>query len=95
MTNYFGKARLKSPKKKKNLRNRKWNSEQQQMNNGRGCTDEAIFHYSKFNSCEWFECSDYERRYKIWADGEKSKVVTVDEYAYNENDGYVQVSRIQ
>lgn len=95
MTNYFGKARLKkifysyiskSPEKEKAFKRSKKEQRTIAKEYGRSYTNEVVFHYSKCRGSEWLECGDGERIYKIWADGAKSKVVTIDEYVYNEND---------
>lgn len=107
MTNYFGKARLKKifysylstdPEKEKAFKKSEKEQRVIAKEYGRSYTNEVAFHYSKYNGSEWLECGDDERRYKIWADGAKSKVVTIDEYVYNEESeselGYEKVCRV-
>lgn len=107
MTNYFGKARLKkifysyiskSPEKEKAFKRSEKEQRAIAKEYGRSYTNEIVFHYSKCRGSEWLECGDDERIYKIGADGATEKVVTIDEYVYNENDDieqdYTRISRI-
>lgn len=107
MTNYFGKSRLKKifyrylsadSEKEKAFKRSEKKQRAIAKEYGRSYTNEVVFHYSKYRGSEWLECGDDERRYKIWANGAKSKVVTIDEYVYNEESeselGYEKVCRI-
>lgn len=87
MTNYFGKARL-----KKILYS--YISDRPELI--KGIRADGSLYYEKFRGYEWLECyyNDY-YHFKICAWGKSSKVVTLDEYRYNEKkDKYLSFNRV-
>ena len=78
MTNYFGKARL-----KKIFYN--YISDRPKL--VKAIRNDGRIYYEKFRGFEWLNCYYEDYYFKIYAEGKKTKVITLDEYRYNEKKG--------